>query len=428
MVSFVDVASESHFSLQNLPYGVFSTEKESTPRIGVAIGNQILDLSVLSDAGLLDEIEEISGSNVFHTGSLNPFMALGRNAWKGVRARLQTLLDANTPELRDSEDLRRQAFVQQEEATMHMPFEVGDYTDFYASRQHATNVGTMFRGPENALMPNWLHLPVGYHGRASSVVLSGTKIIRPKGQMRPNDSEPPVYGPCRLLDIELELGAVVGSGNPLGEPISIENAGDHIFGFVLVNDWSARDIQKWEYVPLGPFLGKNFATSISPWVVPYDALAPFRVDGEPQDASRGNPEPLRYLRQQEPRCLNIELDVLLETEQMREAKAGAHRIARSNAQYLYWSPEQQLAHHTVNGCNMRTGDLFASGTISGETPESYGSLLELTWRGENPLQMPTGEERTFLQDGDRVVLTGFAQGEGYRVGFGEVEGTIERAL
>lgn len=421
MQSFVDVAHESHFPIQNLPYGVFSTSENSNPRIGVAIGDQVLDLAALANTGLLT-VEGVS-RDVFAASSLNAFMETGKDRWSAVRARLQELLDADNAELRDAEN-RHQFFVPQAEATMHMPFEVGDYTDFYASRQHATNVGTMFRGPENALMPNWLHLPVGYHGRASSVVLSGTDIVRPKGQMRPNDDEPPVYGPCRLLDIELELGAVVGSGNSMGESISIEHAGDHIFGFVLVNDWSARDIQKWEYVPLGPFLGKNFATSISPWVVPYEALAPFRVDGESQNEDAGNPQPLPYLQQQEPRCLDIELDVLLESKQMREAGTEPQRIAHSNAKNLYWSPEQQLAHHTVNGCNMRAGDLLASGTISGDTPDSYGSLLEITWRGTKPISLSSGEERKFLQDGDRVWLTGFAQGDGFRVGFGEVEGTI----
>ena len=305
---------------------------------------------------------------------------------------------------------------------MHLPAEIGDYTDFYSSRQHATNVGTMFRGPENALMPNWLHLPVGYHGRASSVVLSGTEVVRPKGQQKPDDGAP-VFGPSKLLDIELELGFFVGPGNELGSPIPIEDAREHIFGFVLVNDWSARDIQKWEYVPLGPFLGKSFATSISPWVVPTAALDPFRVAGEAQDASAGNPEPLPYLRQSGERSLDIELAVKLKTAQMDEAET----VARSNARYLYWSPEQQLAHHTVNGCNARPGDLMASGTISGETEDSYGSFLELTWRGTRPIQLPSGETRTFLADGDSVVLAGEAVRDGVRISFGEVEGTIAPA-
>ncbi len=423
MPSFIEVAPDSHFPIQNLPYGVFSKQGSTERHIGVAIGESVVDLAVLEDVGLLD-LPELLESHPFKQPTLNAFMALGHVAWIAVRSRLQELLNADTATLRDNAELLGRVLSLRKDVTMHLPMEIGDYTDFYASRQHATNVGTMFRGADNALMPNWLHLPVGYHGRASSIVVSGTDIIRPMGQMRPNPEEPPVFGPSRLLDMELELGAVIGAGNKLGTHIPIEKAGEHIFGFVLVNDWSARDIQSWEYVPLGPFLGKNFATSISPWIVPYDALAPFRLAGEPQTPDAGNPAPLPYLRQQEPRCLNLELDVLLETAQMREQGMDAHRISQSNTRYLYWSPEQQLAHHTVNGCNLRSGDLLASGTISGETPDSYGSMLELTWRGANPLAMPSGEERKFLADGDRLVITGHAQGDGFRVGFGNVEGTI----
>lgn len=426
MPSFIDISADSHFPIQNLPYGVFSHEGASDRHIGVAIGEYVLDLALLEEAGVLD-LPELNGTCPFKKATLNDFMALGRDAWSAFRIRLRHLLDAETSTLTDNVDLMARVLIAQSQVTMHLPVKIGDYTDFYASRQHATNVGTMFRGPENALMPNWLHLPVGYHGRASSVVISGTDIVRPTGQMRPNDDEAPVFGPSRLLDIELELGAIVGSGNDLGAPIPIEEASEHIFGFVLVNDWSARDIQKWEYVPLGPFLGKNFATSISPWIVPYDALVSCRVDGEPQTASFGNPEPLPYLRQSEPRCIDLELEVLLETAAMREQGMEPHRISHSNARNLYWSPEQQLAHHTVNGCNTRPGDLLASGTISGETPDSYGSMLELTWRGSKPITMPSGEERKFLADGDRVVMSGFAQAEGYRLGFGEVEGEVHPA-
>ena len=427
MPSFIDVAADSHFPIQNLPYGVFSRPDVHGPRIGVAIGNMVLDLALIEEMGLLD-LPELRQTFPFKSDTLNVFMGLGQPAWRAVRTRIQDLLsDEGDAALREDQKLREAALIPQAGVTMHLPMEIGDYTDFYASRQHATNVGTMFRGPENALMPNWLHMPVGYHGRASSVVVSGTDVVRPMGQTHPDDDEPPVFGPSRLLDFELELGAVVGKGNVLGEPISIGNAHEHIFGFVLLNDWSARDIQKWEYVPLGPFLGKNFATSISPWIVPYDALAPFRVDGEPQSPDSGNPEPLPYLRQQEPRCLNLQLDVFLETAQMREQGIGPHAISRSNAHNLYWSPEQQLAHHTANGCNTRPGDLLGSGTISGETPDTYGSMLELSWRGSKPLAMPSGEERKFLQDGDRLVMTGYAQGEGYRLGFGEVEGKVQPA-
>ena len=423
MTPFLDLDPDSGFGLQNLPYGVFSTDKEP-PRVGVRIGEFVLDLAVLESHGVLG-VPGAGRQPVFDHASLNAFMALGPDVWHAVRGHLQELLSTEgSPALRDAETLRQRAIVPLAEVTMHLPAEIGDYTDFYSSRQHATNVGTMFRGPENALMPNWLHLPVGYHGRASSVVVSGTDVVRPSGQQKPDDDAPPVFGPSTLLDVELELGFFVGPGNALGEPIPIGEAARHVFGFVLVNDWSARDIQKWEYVPLGPFLGKSFATSISPWVVPAAALAPFRVEGEAQDATAGNPEPLPYLRQPEPRSLDLDLTVALQTEAMREAGADPHVVARSNARNLYWSPEQQLAHHTVNGCNARPGDLLASGTISGDEPGSYGSLLEMTWRGRDPLDLPGGETRTFLRDGDRVVIAGEAARDGVRVGFGEVEGTV----
>ena len=423
MTSFLDLPVDSPYGLHNLPYGVF-TQAGGSARVGVRVGNLVLDLAALESEGVLETGAEAS---VFNQPSLNAFMALGRPAWDRARAQIQDLLSVDgDATLRNDVALREAALVRLADVTMHLPAEIGDYTDFYSSRQHATNVGTMFRGAEDALMPNWLHLPVGYHGRASSVVVSGTPVVRPRGQQKPEDA-PPVFGPSRLLDIELELGFFVGPGNALGEPISMDAATDQIFGFVLVNDWSARDIQKWEYVPLGPFLGKNFATSISPWVVPSAALEPFRIPGEAQDASAGNPEPLPYLRQPEPRSLDIELAVHLETAAMREAGTPAEIVSRSNAKYLYWSPEQQLVHHTVNGCNARPGDLMASGTISGETPDSYGSFLELTWRGTTPLSLSNGEERKFLADGDRVVLTGIAETSGIRVGFGEVSGQVEAA-
>jgi fumarylacetoacetase len=298
---------------------------------------------------------------------------------------------------------------------MLLPVDVGDYTDFYSSEHHARNVGTMFRGPENALQPNWKHLPVGYHGRASSVVLSGAEIRRPCGQTRPDDDAPPVYGPTNLLDFELEMGFFVGPGNPLGEPIAIDDTGDHIFGMVLVNDWSARDIQGWEYVPLGPFLGKSFATTISPWVVPMDALRPFRVAPPEQD-----PEPLDYLQGDGDAAYDIQLNVGLQTPSMD----APHTVCETNFRMMYWTMRQQLAHHTVNGCNARPGDLLASGTISGPTEDSYGSMLELSWRGSDPVALPNGETRTFLEDGDRVVMSGHAQGDGYRIGFGTAEGTV----
>ena len=426
MTPFLDLDPASGFGLDNLPYGVFSTESTS-PRVGVRVGEFVVDLSVLESRGVI-AAAGAGRSPVFSQPSLNAFMALGPDAWSAIRTHLQELLRSEgASELRESESLRQEAIVPIEDVTMHLPAEIGDYTDFYSSRQHATNVGAMFRDPDNALLPNWLHLPVGYHGRASSVVVSGTDVVRPKGQLKPSDDEPPVFGPSKLLDIELELGFFVGTGNALGTSIGVNEASRHIFGFVLVNDWSARDIQKWEYVPLGPFLGKSFATSISPWVVPYAALEAFRIPGEAQTPEAGNPAILEYLRQSGPRSLDIDLEVAIETDGMRDAGTEPHVVARSNAKYLYWSPEQQLAHHTVNGCNARPGDLMASGTISGETEDSYGSLLELTWRGSKPLPMPDGQERKFLADGDRVVLSGAAVKGDTRVSFGEVEGTVRPA-
>lgn len=412
LTSFLDIPSNSHFPIQNLPFGIFSTENAS-PRVGVRIGEFVLDLSVLEQHAFFGPY--LQGKNIFSRPSLNAFMGMGKPAWREARAVITNLLRTENPTLRDNPDLRGAALIPAESATLHLPVDIGDYTDFYASRQHATNVGIMFRGQENALMPNWLHLPVGYHGRASSVVLSGTDIQRPHGQTLPTGATNPVFGPSRRLDFELEMGFLIGPGNALGEPISVENAENHIFGLVLVNDWSARDIQAWEYQPLGPFLAKNFATSISPWVVPMDALEPFRISGPVQD-----PEPLPYLRTSGAGSFDIHLEVHLQTVQMTTPDV----ISRSNFTHLYWDMRQMVAHHTVTGCNLRPGDLLASGTISGPTEDSFGSLLELAWRGERPLQLPSGETRSFLQDGDRVTLTGWCQGEGYRVGFGEVTGMI----
>ena len=425
MPPFLDLSADTGFGLDNLPYGVFSRDG-GAPRCGVRLGDRVVDLAVLESHGLIAVAGE-GRQPVFNRPALNAFMAAGPDAWSAVRGRLQDLLSAGgDPALRTSESVLASAVHPLDEVAVHLPAQIGDYTDFYSSRQHATNVGTMFRGPENALMPNWLHLPVGYHGRASSVVVSGTPVRRPSGQQKPDDG-PPVFGPSKLLDIELELGFFVGPGNRLGEPIPVDEAADHIFGYVLVNDWSARDLQKWEYVPLGPFLGKNFATSVSPWVVPAEALAPFRVAGEAQGPEAGNPEVLPYLRQPEPRALDLDLEVRLQSAAMREGGAEAAVVARTNARNLYWSPEQQLAHHTVNGCNARPGDLLASGTISGEEKGTYGSLLELTWRGTEPIALPGGEERRFLEDGDRVVLAGHTERDGARISLGEVEGTVVRA-
>lgn len=409
--SFIDYPPDSPFPIQNIPFGVFSTP-DSPARIGVAIGSEILDLSALEQRGVIT-------GDYFRSDTLNSFLAAGRQTWRQTRRIIQELLDADNPTIRDNPALRSAVLVPQRQAVMHLPVQIGDYTDFYSSREHATNVGAMLRDPANALLPNWLHLPVAYHGRASSVVVSGTPIRRPCGQTKADDKDLPSFGPSRLLDFELEVGCIIGTGNSLGEPIPVDKAHEHIFGMVLVNDWSARDIQKWEYVPLGPFLAKNLGTSISPWVVTLDALEEFRVAGPMQD-----PPPLPYLKSTGVWNYNIDLEV-----QLRVAADHAwSSIARGNFRSMYWNICQQLAHHTSNGCNLRPGDLIASGTISGPTPDSYGSLLELTWKGTKPLKLATGEERTFLKDGDSVRMTGSAKGNGYVIGFGEVVGSIMPAL
>lgn len=419
--SFIDVPPDSHFPIQNLPYGVFSTPG-NPPRLGVRIGDLVLDLAAVSRAGLFTGpylSSTHSATDAFSDTTLNEFMALGRPAWREARATLQELLGADNPTLRDNETLRRQALFPVDEVTMHLPAAIGDFTDFYSSREHASNVGRMFRRSENPLLPNWLHLPVAYHGRASSVVVSGVDVHRPWGQTKEAGADAPSFGPSREVDFELEVGAFVGPGNRLGEPVPVTKAQDHVFGLVLVNDWSARDIQRWEYRPLGPFLAKNFATSISPWIVTLEALAPFRVSGPEQE-----PRPLPYLRAEQPCAYDVHLEASLQGNGMEEPAV----ITRTNFRHLYWSICQQVAHHTVTGCNLRPGDLLASGTVSGPTPDSYGSLLELSWRGERPLTLPNGETRTFLQDGDRLTLTGWCQGDGYRVGFGEATARLLPAV
>jgi len=416
--SFINVPSDSHFPIQNLPFGCFSPVDGGKPRIGVAIGEEILDLAAVEKEGLFRDIIPETDS-VFNQPDLNKFLGYGKAVWRKVRQKISELLDAENPLLRDDSEKRQNLFFKQSEVNLKLPVDIKNYTDFYSSREHATNVGIMFRGKENALMPNWLHLPVAYHGRASSVVVSGTEIRRPWGQIKTDDSESPQRTPSRLLDFELEMGFFIGSGNVLGSPIKISDAMDHIFGMVLVNDWSARDIQKWEYQPLGPFLGKNFATSISPWVVTMDALSPFLVEGPRQE-----PPPLPYLQNDQNLTYDIHLEVHLRGKNMKEGMC----ICQSNFRYLYWNIQQQLAHHTVNGCNIRPGDLMASGTISGPQENSFGSMLELAWRGTKPLKFSNGEERIFIQDEDVVSIRGWCQGEGYRVGFGEVSGKILPAL
>lgn len=414
LYSFIPVAPESHFPIQNLPYAIFSTPEDGRRRVGTAIGDWVLDLAVLEEAGFF-QTTSLNGRPVFAQPTLNDFMALDPATWHEVRAILQHTLAAETPTLRDNAALRQKALHPMTAVTLHLPAQIGDYTDFYSSKEHATNVGIILRSKENPLLPNWVHLPVAYHGRSSSIVLSGTDIHRPNGQTKADSAESPSFGPSRNMDFELEMGFFIGPGSDLGQPIPISQAESHIFGLVLVNDWSARDIQKWEYQPLGPFLAKNLATSIAPWVIPLEALEPFRCAGPAQD-----PTPLPYLQNGRSAAYDIHLEVLLQTPQMNTPAV----IARSNFRHLYWNMAQQLAHHTINGCNMRTGDLLASGTISGPTPDSYGSLLELTWRGSQPLTLPSGETRRFLEDGDRLTLTGWCQGDGYRIGFGEVTGQL----
>jgi len=407
MESFIDVPEGSDFPIQNLPYGVFVPQGSKRARPGTIVGDTVIDLSVLESNGLLD-------TNVFSGDTLNAFMGAGRETWTRVRTALQELLSGSNPALRNNESIYSSAMHAHDSVRMKLPAQIGDYTDFYSSREHATNVGTMFRDPDNALLPNWLHLPVGYHGRASSVVVSGTKIRRPNGQTKPGEG-PPVFGPSRLLDFELEMGFFTGPKSKLGEPITVQNARDHIFGLVLVNDWSARDIQKWEYVPLGPFLGKNFGTSISPWVVTLDALESFRCAGPTQD-----PSPLEYLQTDGDASFDIELEVGIQSPDMETD----HIVCRSNFKHMYWNIYQQLAHHTVGGCNTKPGDLMASGTISGPEKGSFGSMLEISWKGQNPVQMPDGSERRFIHDADTVVMRGAAMKDGLRIGFGEVKGTI----
>lgn len=409
--SWVDVHPNSDFPIQNLPFGIFKTKYLSAVA-GVAIGNYVLDLVYLHENGFLDGMGLPAG--IFNQPYLNDFLALGRKKGREVRNRISELLRHDNDELRLNIGARELALIPMQEVQMMMPVRIPNYTDFYSSEEHATNVGSMFRDPKNALLPNWKHLPVGYHGRASSIVVSGTNIIRPKGQLKPADAELPVFCPTGKLDFELEMAFITCSDTKLGTSISVAEAEDHIFGFVLFNDWSARDIQQWEYVPLGPFLGKNFGSTISPWIVTLDALEPFRVKGPEQF-----PHVLPYLAVEGEKNFDVTLEVFLKTD-----GAAATTVSRSNFKYMYWNVNQQLAHHTVNGCNIQTGDLYASGTISGPSPGSFGSLLELSWNGQRPLHMADGSERKFLLDGDEVTIKGHCERNGVRIGFGECAGKI----
>ncbi|REE01250.1 fumarylacetoacetase [Marinoscillum furvescens] len=406
--SWIEVPAGSDFPIQNLPFGIFKT-KSISPRAATAIGDFVVDLHSLHEYGFFAGIA--LPKDVFAHATLNYFISLGKETTGAVRERLSELLQSDNAELRDQPEAREKAFYRQAEVEMLLPVKVGDYTDFYSSEQHAFNVGSMFRDPDNALLPNWKHIPVGYHGRASSIVVSGVDIRRPKGQTLEPGADAPTFGPTKRLDFELEMAFITGKATQMGDSISVNEAEDYIFGFSLFNDWSARDVQKWEYVPLGPFLAKNFASSISPWIVTLDALDPFRVPGPKQD-----PKVLPYLEYSGDKNFDINLEVLIQPE-----NADAKRVSLSNFKYMYWNIAQQLAHHTVNGCNINVGDMYASGTISGPTPDSYGSMLELAWKGTKPVPMPDGTERKFIHDGDTVIMRGFAEKDGVRIGFGEVK-------
>jgi fumarylacetoacetase len=406
--SWVEVPQGSDFPIQNLPFGIFKTSY-SDARVGVRIGNHVLDLAAVHNLGYLAGLP-YEGKD-FSSCYLNDMMKKGKNATTELRNRISDLLNKENFEMQEKAD---QVLIPMEDVIMQMPVQIGDYTDFYSSKEHATNVGTMFRDPANALLPNWLWIPVGYHGRASSVILSGQDIHRPKGQIKPDPNADPIFAPSRQVDFELEMAFITYEGKTLGDSISTTEAEDFIFGLCLFNDWSARDIQAWEYVPLGPFLAKNFASSISPWIVTLDALQPFAVETVEQ-----NPEVLSYLKFEGKKSYDVHLEVALQPENSTETT-----ICKSNFKYMYWNMAQQLAHHTVNGCNVRCGDLMGSGTISGSTEDSYGSMLELAWRGTKPLTLNDGSERKFILDNDTVIMRGHCEANGIRIGFGEVSAKI----
>lgn len=420
LTSFIEVAADSDFSIHNLPYGIFSDTKTQAEadnrRAGVAIGEYVLDLSVLESAGLLD----LAGGPYFSQPTLNAFIDSGRDNWQKARATIQTLLSDADGTLRDDSELQKKALFKQADVTMHLPVHVPGFTDFYSSKEHATNVGTMFRDPNNALLPNWTEMPVGYNGRASTVVVSGTDIVRPSGQLKPNADERPIFSPCKRLDFELETAFVVGKGNQLGQPIAVDEAFEHIFGMVLLNDWSARDIQKWEYVPLGPFNAKTFASEVSPWIVTMEALAPFKTSCPTQE-----PKPLAYLNET---ATDTSFDINLSVELLPENAESATVVCETNFKYMYWSMAQQLTHHTITGCKVEVGDMMGSGTISGPTPDAYGSMLEIAWNATKPVTLAGGETRSFIEDGDTVIMKGYSEKDGVRVGFGEVRGKVLPAL
>jgi len=409
--TWIKTPAHTDFPIQNIPFGVFLT-RDDVITIGTRIGDTAIDLGALHQLGYFDEIPLTD--DIFLQDSLNDFISDGKKTWRLVRNRIAEIFDTKNDALKKNKEHCKIVLFTLDEIEMQLPVTVGDYTDFYSSIEHATNVGTMFRDPENALLPNWLHIPVGYHGRSSSIIPSGIPVHRPQGQKLINGTEKPIFGPSRLVDFELEMAFITTDANHLGEPIPIDEAEDYIFGLVLFNDWSARDIQKWEYVPLGPFLAKNFASSISPWIVTLDALEPYRVAG-PKPIK----EQLPYLQYKGDKSFDIHLEVAIQPEKAKETI-----VSKSNFKHMYWNMSQQLAHHTINGCPVNSGDMMGSGTISGPTPDSYGSMLELSWRGEKPVQLKDGGSRKFIEDNDTVIIRGHCEKDGVRIGFGEVSSKL----
>jgi len=413
--TWLQVAPNSDFPIQNIPFGVFLT-RDDVVTIGTRIGDHAIDLGALHQLGYFNGIPLTD--DIFLQDTLNDFISDGHKTWRLVRNRISEIFDITNPILKENQEHCKIVLFTMDEIEMQLPVQIGDYTDFYSSKEHATNIGSMFRDPENALLPNWLHIPIGYHGRSSTIIPSGNNIRRPKGQTLPKGANKPEFGPSKMVDFELEMAFITTDANKLGESIPIDEAEKYIFGLVLLNDWSARDIQKWEYVPLGPFMAKNFASSISPWIVTLEALEPFRVESPKQD-----PKPLPYLQQEGKNSFDIHLEVSITPDE-----GVPTTITRSNFKYMYWTMAQQLAHHTSNGCKILSGDLMGSGTISGATPDSYGSMLELAWQGTKPVSLENGEKRTSIQDFDTVTLKGFCEKDGVRIGFGAVETKLLPAL
>ena len=413
--TWLSVPENSDFPIQNIPFGVFLT-RDDIITIGTRIGDTAIDLGALHQLGYFSGIPLTE--DIFLQDTLNDFISDGKQTWRLVRNRISEIFAVENDTLQNNEDHKKIVLFAMDEIEMKLPVQIGDYTDFYSSKEHATNVGSMFRDPANALLPNWLHLPVGYHGRSSTIVPSGTPIRRPMGQTLPKGADKPVFGPSQLIDFELEMAFITTDANAMGEPIAINEAEDYIFGMVVFNDWSARDIQKWEYVPLGPFLAKNFASSISPWIVTLDALEPFRVESPKQD-----PEPFPYLKQTGKHSFDIKLQV-----DITPPGGTPHTVTNSNFKYMYWTMAQQLAHHTINGCKVNSGDMMGSGTLSGPTPDSYGSMLELAWQGTKPITLSNGEARKFIHDGDTVTMRGYCEKDGIRIGFGDLSTKLLPAL